>query len=705
MKYLSILMIIFFLLIAITLIWFSFTSVRPLTVSGRKLLRWIAAGLTAIAIGLAGESFQQVMGITVWHAGKIAQYAGIFTLIISILRYLTTEKIGKDRTRELDHLNEQLKLEIAERKSTEAALKESEARYKELFEHSGSGIIIINHDGKYLLVNNKAAQQFGMPPEDIVGKSMFDLLPHDTAKKYLEWNRVLINSGGSREYEDSFLIQGKHKTFLIVDQLLNHSAGFNNAIQSSSIDISYRKNAEMELKESEEKYRVLFNNEIYAICIFDLETLILLDVNEAFIEMYGYDRDDLISKMRILDFSAEENGTTTSINQATELGSLFTPLRYHKKKDGTVFPVEIVGGAYEWNGRKVMFGIIHDITQRKRAEELLQEYAERLKLTMNTANIAWWEMDLSTGNVIFDKRKTDMIGYDSENFSHYKDFMALVHPEDYENTMNAMKGYYAGLFDRYEAEYRILTKSGEYKWFYDIGSITKKSRDGKPVKVAGIVIDITERKYAEANIRTLLIEKELILREVHHRIKNNMSTIETLLYLQAETLKDPQTITALKDAESRVQSMMVLYDMLYKSSNTNELLVSDYLSVLVAYISDIFDIGESIHIESRVDEFILDAETLSILGIIINELLTNIMKHAFTGRKNGSIMISASGKDGNVIFVIQDNGNGMPESVDFKTSTSFGLRLVWKLVQQMEGLIRIERINGTKIILEFHAGH
>jgi PAS domain S-box-containing protein len=110
-------------------------------------------------------------------------------------------------------------------------------------------------------------------------------------------------------------------------------------------------------------------------------------------------------------------------------------------------------------------------------------------------------MDLTSGNVVFEKRKAEMLGYQPEKFQHYKDFMALVHPGDYDNAMNAMQGHINGFLNRYEVEYRIFTQSGEYKWFYDIGSVVKRDSSGKPWKVAGLVIDITERKRTEEALR------------------------------------------------------------------------------------------------------------------------------------------------------------------------------------------------------------
>jgi len=216
-----------------------------------------------------------------------------------------------------------------------------------------------------------------------------------------------------------------------------------------------------------------------------------------------------------------------------------------------------------------------------------------------------------------------------------------------------------------------------------------------------VVYDFTERRLAEQRIRDLLAEKELILKDVHHRIKNNMSAMYSLLSLQAGTLKEPLSVSALEDAANRVQSMMVLYDKLYKAAAYGELSIAEYLPSLVDEIISNFPNAGTIRVEKKLEDFAVGVGALQPLGLIVNELLTNIMKYAFKGSGGGTIAISASLKDNLVSIVIADNGNGMPESVDFENSTGFGLVLVKALTQQIKGKISIERGNGTTILLEF----
>lgn len=214
--------------------------------------------------------------------------------------------------------------------------------------------------------------------------------------------------------------------------------------------------------------------------------------------------------------------------------------------------------------------------------------------------------------------------------------------------------------------------------------------------------EVAERKRAEDEIKALLREKELLLKEVHHRIKNNMSSIMSLLSLQSSALKNPEANAALLEARDRMRSMGVLYDKLYRSENLREMSIKDYLPPLVDEIVGVFPNRGMVKIEKRIDDIVLGVKVLSPLGIIVNELITNAMKHAFTGREDGSINVSASAKNDHVTLIIEDNGNGIPESIDIANSSGFGLQLVAMLAAQLDGTIRIERRKGARFVLEFH---
>lgn len=228
-------------------------------------------------------------------------------------------------------------------------------------------------------------------------------------------------------------------------------------------------------------------------------------------------------------------------------------------------------------------------------------------------------------------------------------------------------------------------------------------RNEKNEIISGIMVfqDITERKLADEKILSLLNEKKLILKEVHHRIKNNMNTIFSLLTLQADAQDNRTNKNILSDAAARVQSMMILYDKLYRSENENELSLREYFPSLINEIAGIFFQKSPVKIHTELDDIILPAKTISTLGIILNELITNSMKYAFNETVNGLIKVTATKKGNLIVITVEDNGSGISECVLSETTPGFGMQLVAMLVEQLNGSIAVERENGTRFILEF----
>ncbi len=226
---------------------------------------------------------------------------------------------------------------------------------------------------------------------------------------------------------------------------------------------------------------------------------------------------------------------------------------------------------------------------------------------------------------------------------------------------------------------------------------------GTVVRYQGVGIDITDRKKSEDQIKALLKEKEILLKEVHHRIKNNMATITSLLSLQSAVMRgNPSAFAALQDARSRVRSMMILYDKLYRSSDFREISTHQYLASLIDEATCYFPNRESITVEHQINDFLLDAQTLSPVGIILNELLTNAMKHAFAGRDGGRIFVSFTAPDRHAFLLVEDDGVGIPESIDVESLTGFGLQMVSMMTEQLSGTFRIERNGGSRFALDFY---
>jgi PAS domain S-box-containing protein len=225
-------------------------------------------------------------------------------------------------------------------------------------------------------------------------------------------------------------------------------------------------------------------------------------------------------------------------------------------------------------------------------------------------------------------------------------------------------------------EIRMVRQNGMTFWVRIEAATVHEIDDNVVCRI--ILSDITVQKEAEEKINILLKEKELLLKEVYHRVKNNMNTISALINLQLLVIKEPSAVLALKDTANRVHSIMVLFDKLNNSVIYEKVSVKEYIQNLADEIINNFPNSKSITVEKQISDFILSGDKLLPIGLIINELLTNIMKYAFIGKENGLIKLSAAENNNTISFIIQDNGTGIPESIDFKNSKGFGLRLVAK---------------------------
>jgi two-component sensor histidine kinase len=212
-----------------------------------------------------------------------------------------------------------------------------------------------------------------------------------------------------------------------------------------------------------------------------------------------------------------------------------------------------------------------------------------------------------------------------------------------------------------------------------------------------------QKRLAEDRIKTLLHEKTTLLLEVQHRIKNNIASIEGLLSLQLNSIGNPEAESALRDAIGRVGSIRILYEKLLLNDDYRETSVKGYLESLIDSILGLYTGKSGIACERSIEDFNLPLRDLSALGIVVNEILTNTMKHAFIGRGSGRIAISLTRANRRVKLTIQDNGRGLPEDFDFQKSKGFGLMLIGLLGEQLNGTFNMHGRAGTRSTLEFDA--
>lgn len=217
-----------------------------------------------------------------------------------------------------------------------------------------------------------------------------------------------------------------------------------------------------------------------------------------------------------------------------------------------------------------------------------------------------------------------------------------------------------------------------------------------------VVRDITERKQAEDKIKSSLEEKNVLLREIHHRVKNNMQIISSLLNLQTRYITDEKVIDILKESQNRVKSMAMIHEKLYQSEGFAKIGFSSYVRNLVTYLLQSYVDRDHVKIITDVDDVFLDIDTAIPCGLIINELITNSLKHAFPNLTNGQINIKLMRNDDKFILEVKDNGIGFPEMLDFRNTESLGLQLINSLVMQLDGTIQLKNDGGTEFKIVIH---
>jgi PAS domain S-box-containing protein len=358
-------------------------------------------------------------------------------------------------------------------------------------------------------------------------------------------------------------IAGLAKKFNQLAERLNSTYG------KLKTEIEERKQTQNALRESEEKYRKLFELESDALALMDVEVGDILDVNIAFIKLYGYTKEEILC-MKNIDFSAEPDKTLTSVKDLEK----FTPLRYHKKKNGTIFPVEIAANIFEHQGKTVLIASIRDISDRLIIEQQMEKS---------------------------------------------------------------------------------------------------------------------------------LKEKELLLSEIHHRVKNNFEIISSLLDISSMGTENKEIQNLLLDSRARIHTMSMIHSQLYQSDRFDQIDMERHVGELIEQLQFFYKSEKKVNLKIEPSEVYLSIKQAIPCALILNELITNSLKHAFVDREQGKILISIhNSNDNTVLLRVKDNGEGIPEDIEVKPDVGLGLELVKHLVVgQLKGEMRFSNDDGADICIEF----
>ena len=608
--------------------------------------------------------------------------------------------------------------DISERRRAEAALRESEERFRTLYENSPLGLYRTTPDGKINLANPALIKMLGYSSFAELARINLEQSGFSPSHSRARFINEIEKNGEIKGMEYAW--KRKDGTSVLVREsarAIRDAQGKTLYFDGIVEDISELKRTEAQkvaalkaLRESEARYRALIETASDLVYKTDKAGQFTF-MNQAALITTGYEEKELIGKEYVTLIRPDMRAKALKL-----FGRQFVK---GIQNTYTELPIITKDGRELWIGQNIQMirkdgrvtgfqAVSRDITEIKRMEShteaalaALQRSEAKFRSMVETIPLAIY---LSVGvdqiSEYINPRMIELFGYTIDDIPSVEQWWPLAYPDESyrrqvsEEWTTKVKRAIATQSPIEPMEVLVTCKDGSKKnisWGY----ITMGDKN------YAYGLDLTERKRAEAEIKRQLAEKENLLKEVHHRIKNNIASIGGLISLQLQSIANPEAIAVLKDAGSRVESMRLLYDKLLLTEGYEDLSVKNYLDDLIATIIAIFPDKEKVTIKKRIADFDLDSRRLFPLGIIINELLTNKMKYAFSNKDAGIIKISLSKAGNHVALSIQDDGSRLPAGFDIDKTKGLGLTLVKMLSQQLGGSFSMEKGAGTRCKVEF----
>lgn len=598
--------------------------------------------------------------------------------------------------------------DISKRKAAEEALIENEKKFRTLIEHST--ILFYTHSTEHIVtyVSPQITKFFDCTPEE----AMINWTNFATDNTLNEIGYYLtqkaIDTGITQPPYELELkgMKGRivwvevHESPIVVN-------GKTVAMVGSLTDITYRKKAEQELIQTKDLLEKITTTTPTIITVFDTTTETNIFKNRSLLEVLGYPKE-------VIKSLAESGFSRTSLLHPDDedlLNESYEKIEHLKSDEIYEFEYRLKNYAGEWqwirrltnvfkhdeNGKPIqVLNIFENITERKKAEIEVRKLSEAIRQSPVIVFITD-----TIGNIEFvNPGFTKITGYKPEEVigKNPRILKSGINPEDvYTDLWFSITNGKV-----WEGEICNRNKYGELYWaLYTISPL--KNEKGEVTNFIAVSEDITEKKKRDQQIISSLKEKETLLREIHHRVKNNFQVISSLLKMQSDYIKDQGTKEHLKVSRDRIKSMALIHEQLYQANNLNYIDFRTYLQKLITQAHQLYKTVKNIDFNITADDILLNIDTAIPLGLIVNELVSNSFKYAFEGKTEGTIDIifEKFNEDSKYKLIYKDSGIGLPENIDFTKTTSLGMQLVISLTEQLEGSIDLIKGNGAHFEITF----
>ncbi|NET46301.1 MAG: PAS domain S-box protein [Okeania sp. SIO2B3] len=615
-----------------------------------------------------------------------------------------------------------------ERKRVETALAESEKKYRHLVETSQDLIWSLDNEGCFTFVNQAAKRIYGYETTEIIGCYLTDFIYREEVEKSTPTSTTNITQIPIFTQDNSSSCQWEtiHKRQDGIPVYLNFNAialrdkfgNFQGAIGTAT-DITQRKKSEEALQRAKDQLQAVLDAVPWFVSWISSE-LIYIGVNRQLAANFNLPPEKFIGQE--IGFLGSSSDFVKFISDFVASSAQQISQEVETKVNGSVRNYLIVVQKYAQGKALVSVGI--DISDRKQAEAMkskliasLQESEKKFRSLYEATSDAVILLD-KNGIIDCNLAALKMFGLNNkEEFYHHN--LADFYPEYQQNGKKfdqLIKRYIVQAIVKGNCCFEWINQRADKSKFptevlltaMKTGEYTQKKSSKKSTKnivFQAVIRDITQRKRHEEQIKESLAEKEVLLKEIHHRVKNNLQVISSLLRLQSRYIQDERILEMLKESQNRVRSMALVHEHLYQSKDLSKVNFTEYISSLAAHLFQAYAVkARGVKLNLNVIPICLNIDTVVPCGLIINELVSNSLKYAFPEECQGEIFIEFDYDDhdqNQFILKVADNGISFAQDLDYKKSGSLGLRLVCSLVRQLKGKIELINQVGTVFKITF----
>ncbi|MGO9062380.1 MAG: PAS domain S-box protein [Candidatus Binataceae bacterium] len=442
------------------------------------------------------------------------------------------------------------------------------------------------------------------------------------------------------------------------------------------------------------------------------EREIIESFNPSAEQIFGYRAAEAVGKhigVLLISETSDAGGLAVASSRGAFALSV-RPDTVGRRRDGTRFSVEITSTNFKIGGERRFIIVVRDLTERNRLELERRKAEARYRTLIEQLPVvtAIAALDEDIRELYVSPQVEELLGFTQEQWlSDPVLWYHQIHPDDRDLLHQEFaRGCATG--GPFKAEFRALNRNGSVVWIHGEARVARDEH-GRPLFIQGVAYDISETKRAEEAMRASaeqlkasLREKESLLKEIHHRVKNNLQVISSLLKLQEAGIRDSSALEMFHESRNRIRSMALIHEKLYQSPDLSRVEFASYVRDLLSLLLRSYAARARIDLDTTIENATLSIELAVPLGLILNELISNCLKHAFPGGRAGRITVELRPFDATSLKLkVADDGVGFPAQVDFRTAETLGMQLVRTLTEQIGGGLELRRGAGTEFAITF----